>query len=102
MSTLVSKEDMIRRALSEGVDVSKIHVIVPRWAESRPYTKGVQSALVHCDLILRSDRSAVYLDGMMGTDSVALANRHINDSEPLPPWKEYISKLMSFPKEEGK
>jgi len=96
MSTLVTYEEMIRRALEEGVDVTKILVVGPRWAESKPRAEGVRCALVRRDLIVRDDRSAVYLDGAMGMDSMVLADRHVNGTGPLPPWDEYVASISLF------
>jgi len=101
VSTLVSKEELIKRASAEGVDTSKICSCVPRWAESAPLKLGVKSALVRCDLILRSDGSIVALDGMMGIDSIFLYQSHLRgESNPKNfSWEKFIRKVSSFSKE---
>lgn len=76
MSTLVSEKVLKRRCREEGIDFSKVCVIGPRWAETAPRTAGAKSALVRCDLIIRSDGSAVALDGAMGWDSLSVLKKH--------------------------
>ncbi len=98
-TNLVSEEVLFRRARAEGIDISKICVIGPRWAETRPLRKGVKSALVRCDLILRSDGSAVALDGAMGFDSLALMEMHGKGSANPNnlSWDEYVKSLIVLP-----
>ncbi len=98
-STLVLPEEMLQRAAAEGVDVSKISSIMPRWAESKPFTPGVKSALVRCDLIVRSDNSVVGLDGMLGIDSVYLAQQHMKgETNPKNlPWDKWVKSVSRFP-----
>ena len=79
VSTLVSEDILIRNVEREGVDVSKICSIKPRWAESAPRSRDAKSALVRCDLIIRSDGSAVALDGCMGCDSMIILELHITN-----------------------
>jgi hypothetical protein len=64
-------------------------------AETGPRTDGARSALVRCDLILRSDGTAVALDGCMGFDSMAL----LRDARavPLPQWDEFVKRVQELP-----
>jgi len=99
-TTIVSQEELMKRASAEGIDISKISSCVARWAESAPLQPGVKSALVRCDMIVRSDYSFVWLDGMMGIDSVSLA-RSIQKNEANPkklPWEDWIKEVTSLPK----
>jgi|SRR5215510_11183396 len=77
MSTLISQEELDRRAGAEGIDVAKICVLSPRWAESGPRRPGARSALVGYDLIVRDDGSVVLLDGGMALDSALVASAHL-------------------------
>lgn len=98
-STLISEKELLKRVAAEGIDPKKVCVIIPRWAESAPKKEAVKSALVSCDLIIRSDGSAVYLDGIMGVDSVSIASAHIK-GEANPKnidWDEYAKSLTSLP-----
>lgn len=99
VTTLVSEEELMRRCKKEGIVFAKVQTCVPRWAESAPRKKGVKSALVHCDLIIRSDGSAVFLDGMMGMESISVASGHCRgkaNPENLE-WEEYVKSLTSLP-----
>lgn len=100
MSTLVLEKELERRCREEGIDFSKVRVISPRWAQTAPKTAGAKSALVRCDLIIRSDGSAVALDGMMGWDSISVLERH-RKGEANPnnlDWDEYAKSLTEMPK----
>ena len=83
-STLISLGELHKRIRAEGLDPQKVNVISPRWAESGPLRPGVKSALISCDLIIRSDNSAVYLDGAMSIDLMQLAAAHINGEDNPP------------------
>lgn len=97
-STLISETELKKRCKKEGIDFSKVCAIVPRWAESTPLKKGVRSALVHCDLIIRSDGSFVFLDGAMGIDSMTIADQHAR--EKANPnnlgWDDYAASLTEL------
>lgn len=98
-TTLITEEDLERRCHEEGIDFSKVCVIAPRWAETAPKGAEVKSALVRCDLIIRSDGSAVALDGNMGMDSQAIARKHCQ-GEANPQnlnWDDYVKSISSFP-----
>lgn len=101
-TTLVSIEELMQRAAIEGIDKNKICVIVPRWAESNAREENAQSALVRGDLIVRSDGSAVFLDGMMSLDSMDLAYTHIKGmSNPTElSWEEWTESVTKFPNRE--
>ena len=99
-STLVSEEGLRFLAGLEGVDPNLVCSIAPRWAESAPRSEDVESALVRCDLILRSDGSAVFLDGVMGGDSRELAAQHL-EGQTNPnglPWVEWTASVTELPK----
>ena len=98
VSTLVSEEKLARKCRKEGVDYAKVCALSTRWAQSAPRAKGVKSALVHCDLILRSDGSVVYLDGMMARDSVSLGCAHMkgkSNPDNLP-WEEFVASVTNL------
>ncbi len=102
VSTRVSEENLARKCRKEGVDFTRVNVCVPRWAQSAPRTKGAKSALVHTDLIVRSDGSVVYLDGMMGMDSMSLGYAHVkgkSNPDNLP-WDEYVASVTDLPEKE--
>lgn len=99
-TTIVSEEELMKRASAEGIDTSNISSCVARWAESAPLQPGVKSALVRCDMIVRSDYSFVWLDGMMGIDSIGLA-RAIQRGEANPKnlsWEEWVKEETDLPK----
>lgn len=98
-TTLVSEKELKVRCKKEGIDFSKVCVYVPCWAKSASLKNGVKSALVGCDLIIRSDGSAVFIDGMMGMDSVAVAREHCGGkANPKNlEWEEYVKSLTSLP-----
>lgn len=99
-STLISEEGMLFLAGLEGIKSELICALAPRWAESAPKSEEAKSALVRCDLILRSDGSAVYLDGAMGSDSLELATQHMQ-GETNPnnlPWQDWADSVTEMPK----
>ena len=99
-STLITEKELERRCRREGIDFSKVCVLGARWAESTPKKKGVRSALVRCDLIVRDDGSAVGLDGAMAHDSLVLFDKHtLGKANPENlEWDEYVKKISLFPK----
>lgn len=98
MSTLVTEEVLRQKCEAEGIDVSKVCVCVPRWAESQPRSPDAKSALVRCDTIIRSDGSAVYLDGMMSADGTQVAQDHLKrGAVPADEWTDYASNLTELP-----
>ena len=99
-STLVTIEELESRCRKEGIDFLNVCVIAPRWAETAPKTEEAKSALVRCDLIIRSDGSAVALDGCLGVDSQMVASKHCR-GEANPnnlTWDDYVKSLTSLPK----
>lgn len=93
-STLVSEEELAERIKFESpLNADQVCVIGPRWAESGPKRVGVASALVRCDLIIRKDRTAVFLDGAMGVDSWKLAQGWIAGDGT---WEEELANAV-FP-----
>ena len=100
-STLLSEEGLRFLASLEGVNPDLICAITPRWAESAPKSEEAKSALVHCDLIVRSDGSAVYLDGNMGFDSAELASKHMQgEANPSGlPWEEWVASVTELPEQ---
>lgn len=95
-STLVSMAELERCCREEGIDFSQVVVMAPRWAESAPRSEGAKSALVCCDCIIRSDGSAVFLDGAMAVDSMIIARQHMRNPNPLRlAWEEYVVSLKS-------
>ena len=94
-TTLVSELELIRCVRAEGLDASKVCVVAPRWAETAPRKEGAKSALVTCDLIVRSDGSAVGLDGCMGEDSKCILRQHVENYDPLinTDWDVYVASL---------
>lgn len=99
-STLITESELRAKCEAEGVDFSKVCVLAPRWAESAPKKPSAQSALVHCDLIIRDDGSAVFLDGAMGEDSKRLAFEHCKGtSNPANlPWSGYVASVSQISK----
>ena len=106
MSTLIAKEEMERRVRAEGVTELPL-AIGPRWAESKPSRQqgpysppvGVKSALIHCDLLVRSDGSLVLLDGAMAKDSIALAQKLLDEGLPPGDWDEFVEANQVLPDE---
>lgn len=92
---LISKEEFRRHCEAEGVDFSKVCVLIPQWAESVPRTKGVESALVTSDLIIRSDGTVVFLDGLMSNEGKLLAAKHMaGTSNPGNlPWDQFVANV---------
>ena len=98
MSTLVTKEELREKCEAEGIDFSKVCVIVPRWAESEPKSPDTKSALVRCDTIIRDDGSAVYLDGMMSMDGTRVARDHMKRGAiAADGWSQYVADLTQLP-----
>lgn len=98
MSTLVSEDVLRQNCEAEGIDFSKVCVIVPRWAESKPKSPNAKSALVMCDTIIRDDGSAVYLDGAMSMDGMQVAQDHIKRGAiPAAEWPQYVANLTQLP-----
>jgi hypothetical protein len=101
---------LAQRCYNEKIDITKVCAIAPRWAESAPRSPGARSALVHCDLILRSDGSAVYLDGCMGWNSLALCDKFLQGKVPgqvlVPPatweeWDRFVESITDLPASEA-
>jgi hypothetical protein len=74
-------------------------VIGPRWAESAPRSPGSRSALIHCDLILRDDGSAVFLDGAMAANSTGLGLDYLEHGTRGLSWDEFVSEHQRLPAE---
>ena len=91
----ISKKELEDRCLNEGIPFEDVSVISPRWSESSAYQSGVKSHLLKCDLIVRSDGSAVYLDGCMGIDSMIAANYHINNPFDEDEWEQRVQFLSN-------
>lgn len=88
------------RMIAEGIDLSKVDVMQLCWNASAAPQPGARSALVRCDLILRDDGSAVFLDRSMGMDSLNLADKHRTGTanpENLP-WDQWVQTVSMFPK----
>jgi len=98
-STLISEDVLREHCEMEGIDFSQVCVMTPRWAESKSREEGARSALVRCDLIIRDDGSAVYLDGGMGRDSTELAQAHVKGESNLNNllWDEFVESVTSMP-----
>lgn len=75
-NTLVSDSVLRDRLAAEGI-TEGFTVCAARWAESAPLQPGVKSALATCDAVIRSDGSAVFIDGMMSMDGRAKARGHM-------------------------
>ena len=98
MSTLVSEEVLRRNCEAEGIDFTKVCVIKPRWAESKPRSPNAKSALVRCDTIIRDDGSAVFLDGAMSMDGTQVAGDHVKRGAiPATEWPQYVANLTQLP-----
>jgi hypothetical protein len=79
MSTLVTDQELKDRLQKEGL--ANAVVCAPRWAESAPRHRHESSAVVVCDTVLRSDGSAVWLDGMMSMDGIAISQKHLGNRQ---------------------
>lgn len=88
-STFVSEPVLCDRLAAEGI-TEGFTVVAPRWAESAPLQPGVRSALATCDAVIRSDGSAVFLDGAMSMDGSAKVNAHMGD----PRYQSLMRKLF--------
>ena len=94
-TTLIRESELFRRVAAAGLDPSRVCVIAPRWAEIAPEKAkdGAKSELITCDLIIRSDGTAVGLDGCMGMDSMAIARHHAENYDPSCDWDSYVASL---------
>ena len=91
----ISDEDLRGHCEAEGIDFSKVCVLIAQWAESGPRSEGSKSALVAPDLIVRSNGTTVYLDGILSMRSRALASLHeIGQSNPQSlPWDKFVASI---------
>lgn len=94
---LISKDDFRRHCEAEGIDRAKVTALIPQWAESEPRTEGTKSALVGSDLVLRSNGTVVFLDGLMCVESKILAAKHMaGESNPHNlEWDEFVTSVTS-------